>query len=274
MTIGAERFVSDTFNISKRTTIGSGFNCPDSFLIFWNKIPGITDYRVYRLGNKYLEPILVTADSFVVLAKNSNPSLHYAVAPLIGNREGVKSYTINYTIQGVECYIRSFLASLDNNSAKLDLLLGTLYSINRIIIEKFDGTGFVQLQQLSNPGNLLLSFIDTQLKKGLNIYRVKLELAGGRIVYSQPVTVYYFPGVEFIVFPNPAQQSQAINILSANTVSDVLLQLLNVSGQKVYESVIDDVSQQVPAGRLSKGVYFFRFVRKGEKDIVMRVFVQ
>ena len=273
MTIGLESFVSDTFTISRRTITGVGFNCPDSFLIFWNKIPGITDYRLYRLGNKYLEELLVTADSFVVLAKNSNPSLYYAVAPMIGNREGVKSYTINYTIQGVECYIRSFLASQDNNSANLDLLLGTLYGINRIILEKFDGTGFVQLQQLLNPGNLLLSFTDTQLKKGLNIYRAKLELGSGGIVYSQPVTVYYFPGVEFIVYPNPVSQNQAINILSSNTVQDVQLEVVNALGQKVYERVIDDVSQQIPAGRLSKGLYFFRFVRKGEKDVILKVIV-
>src|SRR6187399_2113506 len=52
MTIGSNVFVSDTFTIANRTNTGIGFNCPDSFLFFWNKYPGITNYRVYKLGSK------------------------------------------------------------------------------------------------------------------------------------------------------------------------------------------------------------------------------
>ena len=139
MTIGSDIFISDTFTIANRTTTGVGFNCPDSFLFIWNKFPGITNYRVYRLGAKYLEPIAVTPDSFLLLAKATNSSLHYAVAPIIGSKEGVKSYTINYTTQGVECYFRSFLVSLVGNSAQLTVSLGTLYNINKVVLEKFNG---------------------------------------------------------------------------------------------------------------------------------------
>src|SRR5436190_2103289 len=81
MSIGTNVFVSDTFTIANRTITGVGFNCPDSFLFYWNKLPGITNYTVYKLGSKYLEPITVTSDSFMLLAKTTNPSLHYAVAP-------------------------------------------------------------------------------------------------------------------------------------------------------------------------------------------------
>ncbi|HJS53641.1 MAG TPA: S8 family serine peptidase, partial [Chitinophagaceae bacterium] len=89
MTIGSNAFVSDTFTIANRTSTGVGFNCPDSFLFYWNKLPGITNYRVYSPGKKYLEPISLTADSFILLSKILNPALHYAVAPIIGNKEGV-----------------------------------------------------------------------------------------------------------------------------------------------------------------------------------------
>jgi hypothetical protein len=70
MTIGSNVFISDTFTIANRTTTGVGFNCADSFLFYWSKLPGITNYRVYKLGNKYLEPITVTSDSFLLLAKS------------------------------------------------------------------------------------------------------------------------------------------------------------------------------------------------------------
>jgi hypothetical protein len=274
MNIDAQQFVSDTFTISQRTTTGVGFNCPDSFLFYWNKIPGINTYRVYKLGSKYLESLFTTTDSFVVLDKINNPSLYYAIAPVISNREGVKSYTFNYTLQGVECYIRSFIGSVVNNSAQLDLLLGTLYNIDKIALEKFDGNSFITLQQLPGPISLQMSFLDNQLKKGLNIYRVRLELNGGKIIYADPQTIYYFLDSKFIIYPNPAKQNQNINVLSANTLQNTVLQILNIYGQKVYESVIADINTSIPSGRFSKGLYFFRFIKEDGKNIVLKVLIQ
>jgi len=273
MTIGSNVFLSDTFSIANRTNTGIGFNCPDSFLFFWNKFPGITNYRVYRLGAKYLEPIAVTSDSFILLAK-ANPSLHYAVAPIIGNKEGVKSYTINYTTQGVECYFRSFLASLIGNSAELTISLGTLYNINKVVLEKFNGTEYITLQQVVNPSSLLLNFTDALLKKGLNVYRVKLELAGGKVIYSSIETVYYFSGTEFIVYPNPASQYDPITILSDNQFEPATLQVINMQGQKIYEMKLNDLSNQLPPGRLGKGLNLLRIIRKDQKDVVLKLFVQ
>jgi hypothetical protein len=274
MTIGSTIFISDTFTIANRTTTGVGFNCPDSFLFYWNKLPSITNYRVYKLGAKFLEPIAVTTDSFMLLAKTTNPSLHYAVAPILGNKEGVKSYTFNYTTQGVECYFRSFLALLVGNSAQLTVSLGTLYNINKIVLEKFNGNEYAAIQQIVNPSLLLLNFTDASLKKGLNVYRVKLELAGGKVIYSSIETVYYFNGTEFIVYPNPASQYEPITILSDNQFDPATLQVINMQGQKIYEIKLNDVSTQLPAGRLSKGINILRIVRKDQKDVVLKLFVQ
>ena len=274
MTIGTNVFLSDTFTIANRTTTRVGFNCPDSFLFYWNKLPGIVNYRVYKLGNKYLEPITVTADSFLLLAKATNPSLHYAVAPIIGTREGVKSYTFNYTTQGVECYFRSFLALLVGNSTQLTVSLGTLYNVNRVILEKFNGVDYVPLQQIINPASTLLNFTDASLRKGLNVYRVTLELAGGRIIYSSVETVYYFNGVEFIVYPNPASQYGPITILSDNQFEPANLQVINMQGQKIYEMKLNDLSNQLPAGRLSKGLHLLRIIRNDQKDVVLKLFVR
>jgi hypothetical protein len=274
MTIGPNVFMSDTFTIANRTITGIGFNCPDSFLFYWNKLPTVTNYRVYKLGDKYLEPITVTTDSFLILAKASNPSLHYAAAPIIGNKEGVRSYTLNYTLQGVECYIRSFVAFLVGNSAELTLSLGSLYNVSRIVVEKFNGSSYTPLQIITNPTSLSYNLTDAQLTKGLNVYRVKIELAGGRIIYSSVQTVYYFNGAEFIVYPNPAGQYQAITILSDNQFEPATLQIINMQGQKIYEMKLNDISNQIPAGKLSKGIYLLRIIRKDQKDVVLKLFVQ
>ena len=274
MTFGTNIFVSDTFTISNTINTGVGFNCPDSFLLYWNKLPGVTNYRVYKVGNKYLEQLAVTADSFMLLAKATNPSLHYAIAPIIGNKEGVKSYTFNYTVQGVECYIRAFLALRVGSSAELTISLGTLYNVNKIVFEKFTGTDYVTLHQVSNPSTLTLNYTDGSLKKGLNVYRVKIELIGGRLIYSSIETVNYFNGDEFIVYPNPAAQYQPITILSDNQFEPATLQVVNMQGQKIYEMKLNDVSNQLPAGRLSKGIHLLRIIRKDQKDVVLKVFVQ
>ena len=274
MTIGSNVIVSDTFAIANRTTTGVGFNCPDSFLIYWNKLPSVANYRVYKLGDKYLEPLTITADSFLILAKATNSSLHYAAAPIIGNKEGVKSYTFNYTIQGVECYIRSFLAFLVGKTAELSLSLGSLYNVNKIVFEKLSGNVYAPFQTINDPTALTYNFTDAQLKKGLNIYRVKLELAGGRIIYSSVETVYYFKGTEFIVYPNPASQYSTITILSDNQFEPATLQVINMQGQKIYEMKLNDLSTQLPVGRLSKGLNLLRITRKDQKDVVLKLFVQ
>ena len=274
MTIGSRLFTSDTFTIANRITTSVGFNCPDSFLFYWNKLPGVIDYRVYKLGNKYLEPIALTTDSFQLLAKATNTSLHYAVAPVIDNREGVKSFTFNYTTQGVECYIRSFLVLLVGNSTELTLSLGTLYNINKIVLEKFDGVNYVPLQQIINPSSLSFNFIDAALSKGLNVYRIKLELAGGKVIYSSVETVYYLKESEFIVYPNPALQYQPITIVSDNQFGPATLQVINMQGQKVYEMELNNVSNQLPTGRLSKGLHLLRIIRKDQKDVVLKILVR
>jgi len=121
---------------------------------------------------------------------------------------------------------------------------------------------------------LTFNYTDVSLKKGLNVYRLKLELAGGRVIYSSVETIYYFNGAEFIVYPNPASQYQPITILSDNQFEPVTLQVINMQGQKIYEMKLNDVSNQLPVGRLSKGINLLRIIKKDQKDVVLKVFVQ
>jgi hypothetical protein len=272
---GTSRYLSDTFTISSRTLTGVGFNCPDSVLFYWKKSPGVKDYRVYTLGNKYLEPITVTSDSLIVLAKKSNPSLYYAVAPIISGKEGMRSYTFDYSKQGVECYIRSFLGRLENDAARLELILGTLYGINAIVIEKRLGEQYVQLEKLQNPVNLQNTFTDSKINNGLNIYRVKLELANGNVIYSQSEIVYNLSKNSFIVYPNPVLQFQPLEILTnSNIITDVNLQVYDTYGRKVLQKVLKNFREEISTSQLSKGMYIFRFMVEGEKDTIIKVMVQ
>lgn len=274
MSIGAGSFATGNLTISQRTLTGVGFNCPDSFHLYWNKLPGVNTYRVYTLMNIYLEPLFTTTDSFFVFSKFAYPALHYSVAPLFGNQEGIKSFTFNYTTQGTGCFIRSFLASLQNNSAELQLTLGTLYQVTRIILEKYNGNEFVSLQQVIPIGSLSYNFTDAALNKGENRYRAKLELSGGRTVYSDVVTVYSFAGRNYIVYPNPVAQGQSLNILTTNPSPDLILQIFDSQGRLYRQSVVNDVLTNIPTGKLGKGLYFLKLMNEKRQYEVFKLIVR
>jgi hypothetical protein len=276
MSIGSNKYITDSFTISSRTYTGVGFNCPDSFLLYWKKLADVNDYRVYALGDQYLEPITVSSDSLIILAKKSNPSFHYAVAPIISGKEGMRSYTFDYTRQGVECYIRSFLGSMESkNVARLDLSLGTLYGIKSVVLEKQIGGRFVALKSIQNPSSLQLTFADSLVIKGLNIYRVKLELSGGSVIYSSAETVYNLSDSRFIIYPNPVRQSQPIEILTSNDIlKEVNLLVYDTHGRIIMRRTMKNFIEQIPTGQLSKGMYFFRFLVEGENDSIMKLVVQ
>src|SRR3954468_6847795 len=110
-----------------------------------------------------MEPLSITADTSIVLARQTNRSLYYAVAPVIKDKTGVRSYAYDYTLQGVGCYIRTFLGELMNNSSELDLELGTNYNIKTITWEKLTLSGYTSLQTVSSIRGVDFSYTDKAL---------------------------------------------------------------------------------------------------------------
>ncbi len=273
MNFSTQSFSSETFTIARRFEVNVGFNCPDSFLLYWNKQKGVTNYRVYGLGDRYMESLLTTNDTSIVLEKSANPTLHYAVAPLLQGLTGVRSYGFNYTSQGVGCYIRTFFASLSGTAAILDLELGTVYQVKSIDWEKMIDGKFVSLQQISAISGLPYSYADPLLKTGMNIYRAKITLMDGRFYYTDPETVYYFGAGNYIVYPNPASQYQDINILS-NDAQSTRLQIFNSQGSLVYVKQMNDLNSKIPTGLLSKGLYLLHLTGNDNKIEILKLIVQ
>jgi hypothetical protein len=258
--------VSDTFTISKRFNVSVGFNCPDSFLLYWNTNHGVGSYLVYRLGEKYLEPVVTTTDTMIVLAKANNPATYYAVAPVLGNKTGLRSYGFDYTAQSTGCYIRSFFAQLVNTSAAIDLELGTTYGLQSVVLEKLTAPGYQTLQTISNIAGTTYAFTDASVHTGANVYRVKLLLNNGTTVYSQPETVYYFTG-DRLVYPNPVVRGQPFYIISRNADNARAI-LFNSMGARVAEYVLDEGVETIQTDKLAAGVYFLKIKGQAYKFIV------
>lgn len=261
-----QSFTSDTFTISKRFAVNVGLNCPDSFLFYWNSNRGVNNYRVYHLGEKYLEPFRTVSDTMIVLAKASNPALYYAVAPVLSNKTGVRSYGFDYTAQSSGCYIRSFFAQLINTTAELDLELGTTYSVQSIAWEKLTTNGYQVLQTTNLIAGTTYSFTDAGLHTGANVYRVKLVLQNGSIIYSEPQTVYYFSG-DRLIYPNPVVRGQSFYIISRDPDNATAV-LYNSAGIRCATYLLDEAVETIDTGRLSAGTYFIKIDSSVYKIVV------
>ncbi|MEO7049844.1 MAG: S8 family serine peptidase [Ferruginibacter sp.] len=254
ISIGARQFVSDTFTISDKPDIKVGFNCKDSVLLFWDKIKGINNYQVYSLGAKYLQPIAIVADTQFVFNKNNLPAQQFAVAPVIKNKNAVKSYTINYTTQGVDCYISNLLADLINdNNARLQLSIGTTYLISKIVFQKLESNTYTTLQEITNINGLDYAVTDVSLHKGQNSYRVAIYLRNGKIIYSDLVSVLYFKNDTVIIYPNPVINGNSI-FIELKDLNNQVITLADITGRVVFQKISSSTEFILPANFV-KGVY-------------------
>jgi hypothetical protein len=251
-------YTTDTVVISKPLTLSTGFNCPDSFMLQWPRVLVASQYNLYKLGSKYMEALQTLADTSIVLQKNSNSPLHYAVAPVIGGREGVKSFGTNYTTQGVQCYFKSWYADKINNTGRLNLELGSLYNINKITIQKIIGKDTAALQTVNFPNSLFYTFTDPGLITGLTQYRACLKTVNGAEICSDIASLLFAEENRLFVYPNPVRQTEFFTIIFNDKQSGEL-QLIDVNGRVLQRFAIENGGAiQLDAVRLPAGLYMLR----------------
>lgn len=265
MVVNDRIFVSDPFVISKPLQLQVGFNCENQFLLHWNKMPDATSYQVYRLGESYLEPFQVTADTAILFDKPQNPALWYAVAPINeANRLGIRSYATDYTVQGVACYLRNFLTTLINgNTAHLQLAIGSTLNVKSIRFEKISKGIFNTLKIIDTPNELNWSAFDTQLTPGINTYRVRLTLADGTFIDSDPSSVYYAGASGYWLFPNPVQRGQDLALVSDDFL-DKEVRIFDTLGREIHRQPLTSEIESIFTSNLSSGVYQLVLFKKDQ----------
>ena len=219
-----------------------------------------------------MAPLTDVTDTFWVAGKQANPVLYYAVTPLVNNKEGVRSYGFNYTTQGTGCYIQSFLAQLSGTNGVLYLQLGSVYHIRSLTWQKLLLNEYINLQTIQLPEVDSYDYTDATLTKGVNTYRVKIELTSGQVIYSDPASLYYFGRDIYIVYPNPVAQNQPLTVLS-NDPDITTLEVFNSYGAKVMVKQLDSQVNTFPVARLGKGIYFMQIVKDGRRQQLFKVFI-
>ncbi len=273
ITAAGNDYTTDMFVISKSLSLSTGFNCPDSFMLIWPKAQNASQYNIYKLGSKYLEALQTITDTSIVLQKNSNNSLHYAVAPVIGGSEGVKSFGTNFTTQGVQCYFKSWYGDRIDNTGRLNLELGSLYNINKIAVKKIIGKDTANLHIINNPSSLIYTFNDTGLITGLNQYRVCLKTINGPEICSDIILLYFAEENRLFVYPNPVRQSELYTVI-INEQKSGELQLIDVNGRILQRVIVENGGAiQLPSSLLTRGVYLLRLAERNLKVKTSRLVV-
>ncbi|HYO22290.1 MAG TPA: S8 family peptidase [Flavisolibacter sp.] len=256
---GAAVFTSDTFIISPQPGLQVGFNCSDSFLLFWEKLPA-AHYELYQLGNKVLEPFQFTSDTAVVIKKQLSASRYYSLVPLVGNRKGFRSNTIPYDATGTGCYFVSFYLQAQTSSvARFTAELGTLFGVKELSLQKLTSGGTVIIQSNNHFAGTQISFSDSSLQKGENRYRLKLTLQSGAVLYSDVESIYHLAESPVYVYPNPARQNEPIKIINKEA-GRYSIKIFNSAGVEIYYQMLTASPALLPAYKLAKGFYIIRIL--------------
>ena len=272
---GSSEFVSDTFAIVRAPALQVGYTCPDEALLQWARVPGVARYQVYQLGATNLEPLAQTADTTLVLGRAQLPTLHYAVAPVVGGRVGQPGLTINYTTQGTACYFRSFLPrQLVDETIRFDVILGTVYRLKSATLERQRPDGsFEAVQTVSPVTSTALTFNDRPTAAGRYLYRVRLDNTAGQQFYSGLEEAFLLRAGLAQAYPNPVAAGQPLQLV-LNTSGGAVVQLYDMLGRFQRKATAEGVINQIDTNGLRPGVYLLRVQAEGQAAQVLRVVVQ
>ena len=111
---------------------------------------------------------------------------------------------------------------------------------------------------------------------GRSFYRLRQTDLDGSYSYSHVVEVY-FDGIPFLVYPNPVSGTDELSLeLHLDRAQTIGLQMINLTGQKVYEQRINlqtsDETLSLPLNDVSPGTYFV-YVVTTRKRYVKKVLV-
>ncbi|SHL20053.1 Por secretion system C-terminal sorting domain-containing protein [Chitinophaga jiangningensis] len=265
-------FTSPPFIISPKVTIQTGFNCADSTFIFWDNLPNAVQYNIYNMGKTRLQPYQQTADTFLFIAKAQLSSSNFAVSPVsAAGWEGLRSYTVDFTTQGVDCYVKSLIADkTTDNAVQLTLNLGSTYQLKEVVWQRYNGKSWDNLQTTPITGSLLYYYTDPNTWEGLMYYRVQLNTFDGRAFYSGISTVQIFKTDNIMVFPNPVVNTLGI---MDPVVRERQVVITDMSGRERMRVTITDSLAGIGMSQLPAGVYNCTIYYNGQR-IYNRKFVK
>lgn len=252
VTAGGE-FLSDEFIISPQLQLKTAFVCADSLGFSWNKVNNAKGYSVFSLGNQYLEQVQTTTDTLIVFKHVDKR--YYAVAPLMVEGMGVKSASVDYSSQGVNCFIEFFSAVRTGvDKVDINLILSSFYNIDHVNILKMTN-GIESVLKTISSHELVYSFSDETIEEGELIYQVQIVFKNSTLLLSDPVKLIIERSGRVIIWPNPITATDYLNVVSEGNARFVIL---NPVGEILYEKELTLFNEEIDIEFLSSGLYFYQ----------------
>jgi hypothetical protein len=266
--VDSEIVESVSIPVSTPQRIGIGFVCDDEVMLQWNKVANAQNYTVYVLGDKYLESQVVTADTFAIFQKTQLQTNYVSVSPSFAPElSGLRETTIDFNLQGVGCYFKSFLPQsfFVTAAAVFNVQLGTIYNLESATLERFRNNTFESVTSITQP-DLQTNFTiaDPSPYPGTQVYRVKLTTNAQTSIYSSTVEILYVRENDVYVYPNPIIEGESLQII-INNEEVAALEIFDVQGRPVRKSEDFGPIKEVNTIALPRGIYIVKIIRNDGK---------
>lgn len=260
MDIEGKPLVSAEFNISKPLNLKVGYNCTTGTLLHWLPQQGNTGYVVYSIKDNLLQQLKATTDTMLIIPAEQQASKYFAVSAKGNGFEGLKSYTIDATVQGVGCYVKTLLANVADNKVLLNLSLGSVLNLKTITWEKMTGANtFTAIGTTPIVTNQLSYQFTDAAPKHVQYYRAKLTTSDNEVIYSDLVRAIVLQSRQFAVFPNPVNTE--FTVLSGD-INNYDFKLYDASGKLSMTKVLNNLQNVIPVN-LNPGIYVYVIALNG-----------
>lgn len=247
VTRGAYSDISDTTFVILNTPTNISFTqvCNGSSAISWNAVTGATGYDVYKLGTKYMELLVSTTNTSILLNNIGNSQNWYAVRATRGaNANGRRSNAVAHTnSSSVACSLPvkllSFTAANKNKYALLSWTVTEESGIQKYVVERastpqFDDAKVIAETKARNlsAGVQEYSAEDWTIPyAGTWFYRLK-TVEADKSTYSQIEALKWNSGVLAVkLYPNPAVNNLSIQF--QQNYGKVNIEIFNIDGKRM-----------------------------------------
>ncbi|MEQ9404749.1 MAG: S8 family serine peptidase [Cyclobacteriaceae bacterium] len=257
-----QSFVTEDFTISRPLDVSVGFVCSDSVRLQWPQVTGVSNYEVSNMGSKFLEPFQTTTDTAIVI-KNAGGIADYrfSVLPIMETKPLLPSATLDYTRQGIECFVFSFFQEVAlDTGIYLNLQLGTVYGIERITFKRVSASGNRIIDVIEAPENPEIRILDDAPNQGNNIHSMVIDFINGEQIEQQVTNTWYLTEVPILIFPNPVVNTSELNVFTKEpeTINPVF-RIFDAKGIEVVSVPVKSTQNNIPLNGLRSGLYFYRF---------------
>jgi hypothetical protein len=265
-------YESDEVFVARPLALQVGYACPEETLLTWARVPGATQYQVYKLGATQLEPYRLVTDTTLFLTSAEAAQRYYTVAPIIKGLVGERGSTPDITQQAYGCYIRSFIPQqLVSDTVQFQLQLGTTYRLKTVQLERREPDGSFRIIQTVTPA-LNLTLTDAAPIVGRGEYRARTEAQNGRVYYSAIEEAFFVRKADVLVYPVPVIQGEPLTVVGPKGEL-IRVRIYDMLGRMRGEATADGAINSLVLPMLGKGTFLLRISPGNGPEVTRRILV-